>query len=248
MKQILIVENDPLIAQSMKRLLSGAGYGVATAATGLEAIATVEKAPPDLVLMDINLDGEIDGISTARVIKRSHVMPVVYITQYTDKHIFLAAKETFPTHYITKPFDETELLLNIELALNNNEAVQVSETDSIFSRVDDGVFICTAKSEYEKLRYEDILFLEANGAYTHIYYKRKTDKTRSKYTISMSSNHAIEKLRYAKMARVHRSFYVNIDKIEKIKGSEIFIDGHSITLSADCKDEFFTNKITRIKK
>ncbi len=80
MKQILIVENDPLIAQSMKRLLSGAGYGVATAATGLEAIATVEKAPPDLVLMDINLDGEIDGISTARVIKRSHVMPVVYIT------------------------------------------------------------------------------------------------------------------------------------------------------------------------
>lgn len=117
-KRILIVEDEIITAKDIKESLQDNGYVVlATVSSGEEAIKKVEEENPDLVLMDIMLKGEVDGIETARQIRLISNIPIVYLTAYSDKNILERAKITEPFGYILKPFNERELHINIEIAL-----------------------------------------------------------------------------------------------------------------------------------
>jgi len=115
--QILIVEDESLVAKDIVNMVRGLGYTVMDiVSTGEEAIAKVEKSPPDIVLMDIVLKGEVDGIEAAKRIWESFSIPVVYLTAYADEATLQRAKVTEPFGYILKPFDERELQTTIEMA------------------------------------------------------------------------------------------------------------------------------------
>jgi PAS domain S-box-containing protein len=117
-KRILIVEDEIITAKDIKECLQDNGYGVLSiVSSGKEAIKKVEEENPDLVLMDIMLKGEMDGIETARQIRLHSNIPVVYLTAYSDKNILERAKITEPFGYVLKPFNERELHINIEIAL-----------------------------------------------------------------------------------------------------------------------------------
>lgn len=117
-KKILIVEDEIITAKDIKECLQDMGYVVlAIVSSGEEAIKKAGKENPDLVLMDIMLEGEMDGIETARQIRSISNIPVVYLTAYSDKNILERAKITEPFGYILKPFNERELQINIEIAL-----------------------------------------------------------------------------------------------------------------------------------
>jgi PAS domain S-box-containing protein len=117
-KRILIVEDEIITAKDIKECLQDNGYIVpAMVSSGEEAIRMAKKENPDLVLMDIMLKGEMDGIETARQIHSISNIPVVYLTAYSDKNILERAKITEPFGYILKPFNERELQINIEIAL-----------------------------------------------------------------------------------------------------------------------------------
>ncbi len=117
--QILIVEDEALTAEDIKGQLEEAGYGVsAIVSTAEEALALLEGTRPDLVLMDIVLDGELDGIDAATVIKSKYHIPVVYLTAYTDKEKVERARATEPYGYLVKPFDDREVKTTIGLALH----------------------------------------------------------------------------------------------------------------------------------
>ncbi len=117
-KKILIVEDEFFIANNIKVILESSGYTVTSiVATGEGAIQRVERETPDLVLMDIELNGEMDGIETVNEIHARYDMPVIYMTAYTDEKLLERAKLTEPFGYLVKPVNERELQTNIEMAL-----------------------------------------------------------------------------------------------------------------------------------
>lgn len=116
--KILVVEDEAIVAESLRIKLKKMGYIViSTASSGDEAIKKTEEYLPDLVLMDIVLQGEIDGIEAARQIRTNFNIPVIYLTAYSDEKTLLRAKITEPFGYIIKPFKERELQVAIEISL-----------------------------------------------------------------------------------------------------------------------------------
>ncbi len=121
--KIVVVEDQRIVAKDIAKRLKDLGYLVlATVASGEEAIKKVAENQPDLVLMDIQLKGEIDGIETAEQIRTDFDIPVIYLTAYADESTLQRAKITEPFGYIVKPFDEKDLQAAIEIALRRRIA------------------------------------------------------------------------------------------------------------------------------
>lgn len=121
--QILIVEDESVITESLQELLKNRGYGIAgVVSSGEEAIRKALKTHPDLVLMDIDLEGDIDGVEAARQIHKSSDIPIVYLTAYADKDLLERAKITGPYGYVLKPFVAKDLQVVIEMALYKHKA------------------------------------------------------------------------------------------------------------------------------
>jgi|GEM_PF-738238 len=120
-ESILIVEDDGVIALRMQEMLIKSGYRAPDpVAFGEDALEQIAGSRPSLVLMDIELMGEIDGIETARLIQERFDIPVIYLTAYVDDHRLAKAKETTPYGYIVKPFMDRELLATIEMAIHRH--------------------------------------------------------------------------------------------------------------------------------
>lgn len=116
--KVLVVEDESVVSKDIQESLKGLGYTVCgTASAGEEAIKKAESLQPDLVLMDIVLRGDIDGVEAAETIRSRFHIPVIYLTAYSDEHTLNRAKVTEPSGYILKPFDERELHTTIEVAL-----------------------------------------------------------------------------------------------------------------------------------
>jgi PAS domain S-box-containing protein len=120
--RVLVVEDESITALHLKTVLVQHGYEVgAIAKSGREAIEKTAEFAPDLVLMDISLHGEMDGVEAAEVIARRFDRPVIYLTAYADRETTERARLTGPHGYLLKPFDETELLIAVEMALYRHQ-------------------------------------------------------------------------------------------------------------------------------
>ncbi|MBT9439463.1 MAG: response regulator, partial [Desulfobacterales bacterium] len=116
--RILIVEDEGIIAKDIQSTLNRLGYSViGIASSGEEAIKKAMEIHPDIVLMDIVLEGAMDGVEAAEYIHDHFDIPVVYLTAYSDDTTLQRAKITEPFGYILKPFHEKELYTTIEMAL-----------------------------------------------------------------------------------------------------------------------------------
>jgi PAS domain S-box-containing protein len=116
--KILVVEDESIVAWDIQNILESLGYIVpARVASGLEAIQKVAETNPDLVLMDIKLQGDIDGVEAAEQIRLRYNIPIVYLTAHADEHTLNRAEITEPFGYIIKPFQQKELSATIKMAL-----------------------------------------------------------------------------------------------------------------------------------
>lgn len=114
--KILIVEEEIIVAEDIKQQLENKGYDITGIVNnGRAAIEKVKETKPDLILMDITLQGELDGIETAQQIRNVYNIPHIYLTVYTEDKIMEKAKKTQPSDFIKKPFDKTELENAIEI-------------------------------------------------------------------------------------------------------------------------------------
>ena len=126
---ILVVEDEGIVAQEIKGRLEKSGYTVcAMVHDGETAVAEAGRLQPDLVLMDIRLKGEMDGIEAAGQIRDRFDLPVVYLTAYTDSATLARAKVMEPFGYVVKPFETRSLVAAIEIALHRHR----SETERIY--------------------------------------------------------------------------------------------------------------------
>ncbi|NDV23530.1 hybrid sensor histidine kinase/response regulator [Desulfovibrio sp. JC022] len=117
-KRILVVDDEKIVNLDIQATLKRLGYIIAgDAGTGKEAIEKVTATLPDLVLMDIKLQGEMDGIEAASVIIKTHDIPIVFLTAFSDEKTLCRAKLSGPFGYLLKPFEERELRSSIEIAL-----------------------------------------------------------------------------------------------------------------------------------
>lgn len=122
-EKIMVVEDEWVVADQLCRNLEDLGYKVcSTASAGDEAIRKVEADSPDLILMDIVLKGEMDGIEAANRINSQFNIPMIYMTAYTNQEYIERAKQTKPFSYLVKPFNQKELHANIEMALHRHLA------------------------------------------------------------------------------------------------------------------------------
>jgi diguanylate cyclase (GGDEF)-like protein/PAS domain S-box-containing protein len=144
-KSILVVEDEVLVARDIQARLSRMGYEVVgMASRGLEAISKALELRPNLILMDINLRDEMDGVEAAAEIRRQFKVPIIFCTAYSNDETLQRAKVTEPYGYVLKPFDNRELEINIEIALYKHKteidlAITRQRLDATLTNVSDGV-------------------------------------------------------------------------------------------------------------
>jgi PAS domain S-box-containing protein len=120
--QILIAEDENIVALDIQEALKGAQYDVlGIVSSGREAVRTASEKKPDLVLMDIRLKGDMDGVQAATQIRENYDIPVIYLTAYSDEHTIQRAKVTEPFGYLLKPFEKEALHTTIEMALHKHK-------------------------------------------------------------------------------------------------------------------------------
>lgn len=120
--RILVVEDESIVALDIQSQLTDLGYNVLSVViSGEKAIRKAAEIKPDLVLMDTQLKGKIDGVEAADQIRTRHNIPVIYLTAHVDKATFQRARVTEPFAYLLKPFDEIELHTAIEIALYRHQ-------------------------------------------------------------------------------------------------------------------------------
>ncbi len=241
---ILIVEDERLVAKDLAARLKHAGYAIAGIADSYDtAITLFREHSPDLVLLDINIKGEKNGIDIATEINNIIATPFIFVTAQTDPETLEKAKNTFPSAYLVKPFTTNYLLISIDLALHNfayqkkgieeNVAQNIEEEENIYLK-QKFVFIKDGTT-YIKIYQNDVLMIESDGNYVKIH------TTERQYLIRCTINKAIEKLKQSYFVRVHRSFCLNINKILKFDEHEITLENAKVPIGRNYKEDFIKN-------
>lgn len=150
--KILIVEDELIIAREIKRTIQRLGYEtLEPASTAEEALLAIETQKPDLVLMDIHIDGELDGIETANLVRTLHQIPVIFLTAFSDEATIERAKTAEPYGFIVKPFDERDLKTTIEIVLykhtkDREQDARESKLSQAFSHIEQ--MVITVKPDF----------------------------------------------------------------------------------------------------
>ena len=230
--RILIVEDDMIIAANLSLQLTKLGYEVTgIESRGEEAIYHAKLNSPDIILMDVNLKGDLDGIQTVRFIQRTRNIPIVYLTANHDDSTFMRAKSTHPHAFISKPFNKLNLQRTIALVAQQlkESADDLSASPAPMEVLEDRIFV-RHNGKMVKILLDHILYVEADRNYCNIV-------TENGNYLVVSTLKAIEhRLKNGSFIRVHRSFMVNISKLDSVSESHLEIRRKTIPVSRSHKD------------
>ncbi|RLC49982.1 MAG: histidine kinase [Candidatus Cloacimonadota bacterium] len=182
-KKVLIVEDERIIAEDIKSCLLNFDYEVLEiVSNGEDAIVSTALLKPDLILMDIKIEGSLDGIQTAKRILKSHDLPIVYLTANADEATVERAKETKPYGYLTKPFEEAELYATLQVAYykyESEKALKKSEERfrTLIEENTDGIVVVDEKG----------IIRFVNTAAVILFEKEKVDLLFKKYGYPISN-------------------------------------------------------------
>ncbi len=228
---IAILEDELIVVKDLKSRLSQMGYNVvANFAEGEELIAFLSKNSVDLLLVDINLKGKLDGISTLTIINKMMNVPAIFITAQADKGTFDEAKSVKPAAYLLKPYNNFELQTTIELAIENHIKNNENTVENNYV-VNDTIFV-RGRDRFEKVALKGIKYFEASGNYTEIYTNDQ------KYVVTAKIGQLEEQLQNEPFFRCHRSYMVNLNVVDGFDDSNIFIGEKRIPISKGSKKSF----------
>ena len=245
--KVLVVEDEVIIAQSIISMIEKMGYecvGTAIRATkGLELAKTLK---PDIALLDINLKGEETGIWLAGELKRELNIPYVFLTSLGDKKTIEEATSTMPYGYLLKPVAQQSVYAAIETALarfsqENRTPAQKEATLSVSKSfeekeeekpsmlIKDALFI---KDEYQyvKIILSEIDYIKSDGNYIEIHSKGR------KKVLKETLKNMEAKLPADIFFQIHRSYLVNVEKIESIGGNSIKVNNEELPIVKERRD------------
>ncbi len=213
-KKILIAEDIHNVSVDIQYILEGMGYEVLKiVGTGEEAMKSVEKEKPDLVLMDTVLNGELTGVETATIIADLHRIPVVYLTGAIHDDLIRDIVSSEAYGVVIKPFRPETLKVAIEIALNKHHVPGKAVSPHA------GTLFVRAEYRHNRIDFEKVLYVEAFKDYVVIHMLNGMITTHT--TIKGIENVLPEK----DFVRIHRSYIVRIDKIHSIRYPELVMEG-----------------------
>jgi len=227
--KILIVEEDMVIGANISLQLTKLGYETSGIVPGgEEALLHIKQNQPDIILMDIQLKGTLDGIETAKEMQKEFNIPIIYLTTNTNDVHINKAKATNPVTFITKPFKKKDLKHAIELAstkIKTNGTAIATSTDIESTLVlNDRIFVRNHERMI-KIFIKDILYIIAERNYTRIFSKDK------EHLLVMTLKDLDKKLPIEHFLRIHRSYIINLSQVDEVAGTHVVIANKAIPLS-----------------
>lgn len=180
-----------------------------------DALAALQDEQPNLILMDVNIEGEYDGVELTDMIHQQWPVPVLFITSLHDDATFRRISRTNPVGYIMKPFSDAQLKHSIDLVLKQLAMTQQAqdaqyEVQTNTSKETEEYIFIKKRNQLDKVKITDIFYVEADGRYCQIYTQDQ------KYLIRMSLKAISERLDPKAFIQTHRSFIVNMHKVKSV--------------------------------
>ncbi|HAD97329.1 MAG TPA: DNA-binding response regulator [Cryomorphaceae bacterium] len=225
--RILVVEDDQLIAESLCDILECLEHQVVgTAASGEKALDLLKNTEADLILLDIQLNGGMDGVALAEIIKKDYDLPFIFTTAFADPQTIEKARDMGPFGYIVKPYGIKDIHASLEVAMGTYRSMQeLKQSQLQESYVRNNHLYVKMDSRLVKIKDDDILYIEAQGDYAVF----KTEK--KSYVVHTTMKNIEQKLDPEKFLKVHRSFIVNLDHIVDIEDTNLLIKEKVIPVS-----------------
>ena len=248
---VLIVEDESIVALDLSTGLQHDGYHIVGIADNADdALELFENNDVDIVLMDINIIGNKDGVETVTELMRIKEIPVIYLTAFTDAPTIERVKKTHPAAFLTKPYNINNVRIAIDLALNNfaimkeqqgkAKVISIEEATvpkelradkETILQMNDCIFV---KQNYQfiKIKLPEILYAESDNNYTNIH---TSDK---KISLRISLNQLLEKIVFSKLVRIHRSYAVNLQAIQSFTEQDVVVGKQELPIGRNYKDSF----------
>jgi DNA-binding LytR/AlgR family response regulator len=252
---ILIVEDESIVALDLAAGLENDGYHIAGIAdNAAEAKELFSNNKVDILLMDVNIIGDKDGIDTAIELLQQRTVPVIFLTAFTDPVTVNRVKHIQAAAFLTKPYSVTNVRIAIELAINNfamarhqeasgkvismeknaeRPVPDTSDKETVL-QMNDYIFV---KNNYVfvKIKLPDLLYIEADNNYVNVITQEK------KFVLRLSLSQLLEKINYKPLVRIHRSYAVNINAIQSFNDQEVQINKTELPIGRNYKEEFLRN-------
>jgi len=231
--RILIVEDNGSFALEMEMNVAEMGYEVIGIwSKGEEALRDIPGLKPDLVIMDINLEGEMDGLELAHRLEHTAI-PILFITVHDEPEYFENARKSNWAGYLVKPFDRISLQAALEVALRqrNGDAKQLENALGENILRSDSLLI-KAQSVYHNVRFTDMDFIQSEGNYCTVFAKDR------KYALKISLRQLLECLPRSLFVQIHKSYAVQLSRLDLIdtNTNEVCIGSHRLPLGKGFRD------------
>lgn len=260
---ILIVEDESIVAMDLSAGLAHSGYNVSGIAdNAVDARELFEQNEVDIVLMDINLIGDKDGVDTVVDLMKIKQRPVIYLTAFTDNATVERVKKTYPAAFLTKPYSIANVRIAIDLALNSFAALKEEEqagssaealaqagkvipmqpdADTASKNVStdketilqiQDCIFIKQNYQFVKIRLSEILYVESDNNYVRIIANGNL------FVLRLSLNQLLEKIVFNQLVRIHRSYAVNINAIKSFTEQDVMIGDKELPIGKNYKESF----------
>lgn len=242
----MIVEDESIVAMDLAAGLEHDGYTITGIADNFnDAKELYLQHSPDILLMDIHIYGDTDGVETAAALMKIKQVPLIYLTAFTDAATIERVKHTSPSAFLTKPYNIENVRIAIDLAIHNfaetkpaagklmpmHPTPEKKADKEQLLQLKEYIFI---KQNYRfvKFKLSEILFAEADNNYVNIHTPSQ------KFSLRLSLADLLERLQLPRLIRVHRSFAVNLDAISSFDDQLITIGQHEIPIGRNYRQDF----------
>jgi DNA-binding LytR/AlgR family response regulator len=225
--KIGIVEDEGITSEVIRLSLQKLKYKIATPAfTYNQAVQMFETEKPDLVILDIKLEEEKDGIDLAILLKEKYKTPFIFLTANSDSTTLERAKKVRPLAFLVKPFSQVDLHATIEIAFNNYRSTLIENNEK------NNFVLMKVGRSFEKVNTNEILFLENDNHYFNIHFSNSES-----ISVRASSTEMMDMLPQNNFIQISRTYIVNTDKIIKMYSSSVFIGQNKLEYKATLKEE-----------
>jgi two-component system response regulator LytT len=240
--KVLLVEDELIFSELLTMHLEELGYEVlGPCPTAAEARPMFQAQRPDLLVLDVGLRGETDGIELARELLTLQSTPLIFITAFTDRETFDRARTLAPSAYLNKPFTALSVQSAVELALQNfvrpEAPTPEPEDEPITQWANDmlvrDAFFLKERNMLVKVRQQDVLWIEADGRYSML-----VRAGGRKHALRITLRDLAASLPPQMFVQVHRSVIINANHLEQIDPVDgtVTVSGHSLPLGRSYKD------------
>lgn len=227
--RILAIEDDAIAAASLRVTLDELDYVLIEVVDDVAEFKRLVKATiPDILLIDIDLGAQIDGIELASELTDHYNVPFIFVTSFRDKETIIRATETLPAAYITKPYEVAALQAAVELAIRKKQSNPQKTSESTQHEA----FFIKEEGTLKKVHPQQILYIEANNK-TCILRLENTEKV-----MSVQLRELMAQLPEGQFSQVHRSFIINLERVEEIDPNYHFVmvEAHKVPVGRSYKE------------